>query len=96
MHENNYISLPFIYILCLLLTFLTHRNAFTLLMLQDWDRQSAIQIFTEMCGFVTILAGTFLLHKTKDMVEGGSSVPPSIVLIHISFKISHNRSFVSL
>nr|CAD1838860.1 unnamed protein product [Ananas comosus var. bracteatus] len=24
----------------------------------------------EMCGFVTILSGTFLLHKTKDMADG--------------------------
>ena len=39
-----------------------------------------------MCGFVTILAGTFLLHRTKDMVEGGSSVPPSIVLISYQFQ----------
>lgn len=38
--------------------------------LQDWSGQSPTQIVTEMCGFVTILAGTFLLHKTKDMVDG--------------------------
>ena len=35
--------------------------------LQEWDTQSAAQIATELCGFVTILSGTFLLHKTKDM-----------------------------
>ncbi|GAU32174.1 hypothetical protein TSUD_68450 [Trifolium subterraneum] len=34
---------------------------------KDWDTQNASQIATELCGFVTILAGTFLLHKTKDM-----------------------------
>ncbi|RVX13077.1 putative magnesium transporter NIPA4 [Vitis vinifera] len=39
---------------------------------KDWDRQNPTQIVTEMCGFVTILSGTFLLHKTKDMVEGSS------------------------
>ena len=38
--------------------------------MQDWDRQNPTQIVTEMCGFVTILSGTFLLHKTKDMVDG--------------------------
>lgn len=37
---------------------------------QDWDRQSPTQIVTEMCGFVTILSGTFLLHRTKDMTDG--------------------------
>jgi Magnesium transporter NIPA len=36
---------------------------------QDWAGQNATQIVTEMCGFVTILSGTFLLHKTKDMVD---------------------------
>ena len=41
--------------------------------LQDWDTQNASQIVTELCGFVTILSGTFLLHKTKDM--GGSPSP---------------------
>lgn len=38
--------------------------------IQDWDRQNPTQIITEICGFVTILSGTFLLHKTKDMVDG--------------------------
>ncbi|KHN45455.1 Magnesium transporter NIPA2 [Glycine soja] len=36
----------------------------------DWDRQSPTQVITEICGFVTILSGTFLLHKTKDMADG--------------------------
>lgn len=43
--------------------------------MQDWDRQNPTQIVTEMCGFVTILSGTFLLHKTKDMVDG---LPPTL------------------
>uniref|UniRef100_A0A453G7J8 Uncharacterized protein n=2 Tax=Aegilops tauschii subsp. strangulata TaxID=200361 RepID=A0A453G7J8_AEGTS len=30
-----------------------------------------------MCGFVTILSGTFLLHKTKDMVDGMVPLLPS-------------------
>ncbi|KAG5060116.1 hypothetical protein JHK87_001145 [Glycine soja] len=37
---------------------------------EDWDRQSPTQVITEICGFVTILSGTFLLHKTKDMADG--------------------------
>ncbi|KAG4986518.1 hypothetical protein JHK82_034140 [Glycine max] len=43
--------------------------AFTLVVI-DWDRQSPTQVITEICGFVTILSGTFLLHKTKDMADG--------------------------
>ena len=43
--------------------------------LQEWDTQSAAQIATELCGFVTILSGTFLLHKTKDMGDKPTEVP---------------------
>ncbi|KAL5662181.1 hypothetical protein ACJX0J_029306, partial [Zea mays] len=47
----------------------------SVIMFKDWDRQNPTQIVTEMCGFVTILSGTFLLHKTKDMVDG---LPPNL------------------
>uniref|UniRef100_A0A0E0L2R0 Probable magnesium transporter n=1 Tax=Oryza punctata TaxID=4537 RepID=A0A0E0L2R0_ORYPU len=47
----------------------------SVIMFKDWDRQDPTQIVTEMCGFVTILSGTFLLHKTKDMVDGH---PPNL------------------
>ncbi|XP_078434731.1 putative magnesium transporter NIPA3 isoform X2 [Wolffia australiana] len=53
----------------------------SVIMFKDWDRQSPTQIVTEMCGFVTILSGTFLLHKTKDMVDGGS--PPMHARKHV-------------
>nr|CAB3491189.1 unnamed protein product [Digitaria exilis] len=39
------------------------------IMFKDWDHQNPTQIVTEMCGFMTILSGTFLLHKTKDMAD---------------------------
>nr|CAB3489420.1 unnamed protein product [Digitaria exilis] len=43
--------------------------------LTDWDHQNPTQIVTELCGFMTILSGTFLLHKTKDMADSpGQSV----------------------
>eukprot|EP00897_Mesotaenium_endlicherianum_P006571 jgi/Mesen1/5942/ME000301S05063 len=41
---------------------------------KDWDRQTGTQIVSELCGFVTILSGTFLLHATKDH----SDVSPAI------------------
>ncbi|WOL02357.1 putative magnesium transporter NIPA4 [Canna indica] len=43
----------------------------SMMMFKDWDRQNPTQVATEICGFVTILAGTFLLHRTKDMADGG-------------------------
>ncbi|KAH0851244.1 hypothetical protein HID58_094888 [Brassica napus] len=39
---------------------------------KDWASQSGLKIATELCGFVTILSGTFLLHKTKDMGNSAS------------------------
>ncbi|XP_006653086.2 probable magnesium transporter NIPA4 isoform X1 [Oryza brachyantha] len=45
----------------------------SVIMFKDWDRQNPTQIVTETCGFVTILSGTFLLHKTKDMADGLSA-----------------------
>lgn len=42
---------------------------------QDWDGQEPTQIVTEVCGFITILSGTFLLHKTKDMADGFGRLP---------------------
>jgi lipid-A-disaccharide synthase-like uncharacterized protein len=52
---------------------------------QDWDRQNPTQIVTEMCGFVTILSGTFLLHKTKDMADGATSSFLLYCHYHVSF-----------
>ncbi|XP_058001266.1 probable magnesium transporter NIPA1 isoform X2 [Hevea brasiliensis] len=45
----------------------------SMIMFKEWDSQEASQIVTELCGFVTILSGTFLLHRTKDM--GGRPSP---------------------
>lgn len=64
---NTAVVSPIYYVMFTSLTILA-----SVIMFKDWDGQNATQIVTEMCGFVTILAGTFLLHKTKDMVEGSS------------------------
>lgn len=48
-------------------TFTTFTILASVIMFKDWDSQNGSQIATELCGFVTILSGTFLLHKTKDM-----------------------------
>ncbi|KAE9587857.1 putative magnesium transporter NIPA [Lupinus albus] len=48
----------------------------SIIMFKDWDTQNATQIATELCGFVTILSGTFLLHKTKDM--GNKPAEPTV------------------
>ncbi|XWS09203.1 hypothetical protein CRYUN_Cryun40dG0065700 [Craigia yunnanensis] len=48
----------------------------SMIMFKDWDSQEAADIATELCGFVTILSGTFLLHKTKDMGKSPSVRSP--------------------
>ncbi|MBA0734562.1 hypothetical protein Gogos_018463 [Gossypium gossypioides] len=62
---NTAVVSPIYYVMFTSLTILA-----SVIMFKDWDGQSPTQILTEMCGFVTILSGTFLLHKTKDMADG--------------------------
>lgn len=73
---NTAVVSPIYYVMFTSLTILA-----SVIMFKDWDRQNPSQIVTEMCGFVTILSGTFLLHKTKDVTEGGSS--KSLPLHHL-------------
>ncbi|KZV48458.1 hypothetical protein F511_18264 [Dorcoceras hygrometricum] len=62
---NTAVVSPVYYVMFTTLTIVA-----SIIMFKEWDSQNASQIMTELCGFVTILCGTLLLHKTKDM--GGS------------------------
>ncbi|KAL9256788.1 putative magnesium transporter NIPA4 [Drosera capensis] len=64
---NTAVVSPIYYVMFTSLTIVA-----SVIMFKDWDGQNPTQIVTEMCGFVTILSGTFLLHKTKDMTESSS------------------------
>ncbi|KAG0582541.1 hypothetical protein M758_3G067100 [Ceratodon purpureus] len=66
---NTAIVSPIYYVMFTSLTILA-----SAIMFKDWDQQTTPQIITEMCGFVTILSGTFLLHATKDMGETTSGL----------------------
>ncbi|KAL3829296.1 hypothetical protein ACJIZ3_018098 [Penstemon smallii] len=59
---NTAVVSPVYYVMFTSLTILA-----SMIMFKEWKSQKASQIMTELCGFVTILCGTFLLHKTKDM-----------------------------
>ncbi|XP_042486518.1 probable magnesium transporter NIPA2 [Macadamia integrifolia] len=48
-------------------TFTSFTIIASMIMFKDQDSQNASQIATELCGFLTILSGTFLLHKTMDI-----------------------------
>uniref|UniRef100_A0A5B7AGG0 Probable magnesium transporter n=1 Tax=Davidia involucrata TaxID=16924 RepID=A0A5B7AGG0_DAVIN len=67
---NTAVISPVYYVMFTSLTILA-----SMIMFKEWNSQNASQIATELCGFVTILSGTFLLHKTKDM--GDSEVMES-------------------
>ncbi|XP_056686511.1 uncharacterized protein [Spinacia oleracea] len=56
--------------------------------LKDWDSQNGSQIATELCGFVTILSGTFLLNKTKDM--GCTPTAPAVPVTELVRQYSSN------
>ena len=59
---NTAVISPVYYVMFTSLTILA-----SMIMFKDWNSQNASQIVTEVCGFITILSGTFLLHRTKDM-----------------------------
>lgn len=66
---NTAVVSPIYYVMFTTLTIVA-----SVIMFKDWDRQNPTQIVTEICGFITILSGTFLLHKTKDMVDGTTTM----------------------
>lgn len=41
--------------------------------LQDWSGQDAASIASEICGFITVLTGTMILHGTKEEEQQASS-----------------------
>ncbi|KAJ3701773.1 hypothetical protein LUZ61_005478 [Rhynchospora tenuis] len=67
---NTAVVSPIYYVMFTSLTIVA-----SVIMFKDWAGQNATQIVTEMCGFITILSGTFLLHKTKDMVDTAGFLP---------------------
>ncbi|CAK9149715.1 unnamed protein product [Ilex paraguariensis] len=60
--------------------------------MQDWDHQNASQIVTELCGFVTILSGTFILHKTRDMGDSPTSGVPVFSPQNINIALTSRQS----
>ena len=41
-------------------------NLYMLNSLQDWSGQDASSIASEICGFITVLSGTIILHATRE------------------------------
>ncbi|KAJ1696947.1 hypothetical protein LUZ63_005459 [Rhynchospora breviuscula] len=53
----------------------------SMIMFKEWDSQSISDIVTALCGFVTILCGTFILHKTKDLGDNMAAIPTQVPAI---------------
>lgn len=83
---NTAVVSPIYYVMFTSLTILA-----SAIMFKDWDNRSPSQIITVLCGFVTILCGTFLLHATKDMGES----PTRIRIFPGMQDVGHNTSIGS-
>ncbi|GMI64337.1 hypothetical protein like AT4G13800 [Hibiscus trionum] len=68
---NTSVVCPVYYVM-----FTTFTIIASMIMFKDWDSQGGTEITTELCGFITIISGTFLLHKTKDMGKSPSNSLP--------------------
>jgi len=79
---NTAVVSPVYYVMFTSLTILA-----SMIMFKDWDHQAASPILTELCGFVVIFCGTFLLHKTKDM----GSTPTVSSPVFLSSRDSSSR-----
>lgn len=81
---NTAVVSPVYYVMFTTLTIVA-----SIIMFKEWDSQNASEIVSELCGFMTILCGTFLLHKTKDMGTGDTtttnSSTPNVVLASTLF-----------
>ncbi|GMH13542.1 hypothetical protein Nepgr_015383 [Nepenthes gracilis] len=43
------------------------------IMFKDWSDQDASSIVSEICGFITVLSGTIILHATRELEQANSS-----------------------
>ena len=66
---NTAVVSPVYYVMFTTLTIVAN-----MIMFKELDRQKSASIATELCGFVTIVSGTFLLHKTRDLVTTPSTI----------------------
>lgn len=65
---NTAVVSPIYYVMFTSLTIVA-----SVIMFKDWEGQSATNVASEICGFITILSGTVLLHATKDSTDARTS-----------------------
>lgn len=57
--------------------FTTLTIAASAIMFKDWSGQDASSIASEICGFITVLSGTIILHSTREQEQGNTSGLPN-------------------
>ncbi|XP_057793472.1 probable magnesium transporter NIPA6 isoform X4 [Salvia miltiorrhiza] len=63
------------------------------IMFKDWAGESASDIVSVLCGFITVLSGTMVLHGTREPEKLPSAGNASTVARHfIHFTCSHNNA----
>eukprot|EP00249_Psilotum_nudum_P014576 c24896_g1_i1 orf=945-2009(-) len=83
---NTAIVSPIYYAMFTSLTILA-----SVIMFKDCNHQNPQQIITVLCGFITILAGTFLLYMTRDTGDQGLYLYSGLIASHLSRFIVSKR-----
>ncbi|PKA56521.1 Pentatricopeptide repeat-containing protein [Apostasia shenzhenica] len=71
---NTAVVSPIYYVMFTTLTIVA-----SAIMFKDWSGQSFSSIASEICGFITVLSGTILLHATTEL-ESTDSIPTTVTL----------------
>lgn len=71
---NTAIVSPIYYVMFTTLTIVA-----SVIMFKDWSGQDATHIASEICGFITVLSGTIILHATREPEQANASGPAGTV-----------------
>ncbi|XP_068320607.1 probable magnesium transporter NIPA6 isoform X2 [Pyrus communis] len=71
---NAAIVAPVYYVMFTTLTIIA-----SVIMFKDWSGQNVSSIASEICGFITVLSGTIILHATRD--QEPSAPQPQVLLV---------------
>lgn len=90
---NAAIVSPVYYVMFTTLTIIA-----SIIMFKDWSGQNASSIASEICGFITVLSGTIILHSTREQ-ETEPSPPVGTVTWYISgdsFKSPEDEHLITI
>ncbi|KAK9941645.1 hypothetical protein M0R45_007346 [Rubus argutus] len=68
----------------------------SVIMFKDWSGQNASSIASEICGFITVLSGTIILHATRDQEPPPPQGTVTWYISGDSMKASENEDLIAL